>query len=84
MIKKAFIDDDGKLNSQNIASASALAIVLVQQAAKIFGFEFHGDTADIMNFVNTLLTMLGVFGLADNTHQIKQVKKEIKEEKNNG
>ena len=84
MIKKAFIDDDGKLNSQNVASASALAIVLVQQAAKIFGLEFHGDTADIMNFVNTLLTMLGVFGLADNTHQIKQVKKEIKEEKNNG
>ena len=84
MIKKAFIDDDGKLNSQNIVSASALAIVLVQQAAKIFGFEVHGDTADIMNFVNTLLTMLGVFGLADNTHQIKQVKKEIKEEKSNG
>ena len=84
MIKKAFIDDDGKLNSQNVLSAVALGIVLTQQAAKIFGFEFHGDTADIMNFVNTLLTMLGVFGLADNTHQIKQVKKEIKEEKNNG
>lgn len=84
MIKKVFIDDDGKLNSQNVLSAVALGIVLAQQAAKIFGFEFHSNTADIMNFVNTLLTMLGVFGLADNTHQIKQVKKEIKEEKHNG
>lgn len=84
MIKKAFIDDDGKLNSQNVLSAVALGIVLIQQAAKIFGLEFHGDTADIMNFVNTLLTMLGVFGLADNTHQIKKVQKEIKEEKTNG
>lgn len=83
MIKKAFVDEDGKLNSQNVLSAVALGIVLTQQAAKIFGFEFYGNTADIMNFVNTLLTMLGVFGLADNTHQIKQVKKEIKEEKTN-
>ena len=79
MIKKAFIDADGKLNSQNVLSTVALLIVLVQQAAKIFGFEYHGNTADIMNFVNTLLAILGVWGLADNSHQIKEVKKQITE-----
>ncbi|KRL74561.1 hypothetical protein FC54_GL001396 [Ligilactobacillus saerimneri DSM 16049] len=53
--------------------------MLVQQGAKIFGFDYHGNTADIMNFVNTLLAILGVWGLADNSHQIKEVKKQITE-----
>lgn len=79
MIKKAFIDADGKLNSQNVLSTVALLIVLVQQAAKIFGFDYHGNTADIMNLVNTVLTILGVWGLADNSHQIKEVKEQITE-----
>lgn len=79
MIKKAFIDKDGKLNSQNVLSTVALLIVLVQQAAKIFGFDYHGNTADIMNLVNTVLTILGVWGLADNSHQIKEVKEQITE-----
>ena len=70
MIKKAFIDADGKLNSQNVLSTVALLI---------FGFDYHGNTADIMNFVNTLLAILGVWGLADNSHQIKEVKKQITE-----
>ena len=79
MIKKAFINADGKLNSQNVLSTVALLIVLVQQGAKIFGFDYHGNTADIMNCVNTLLAILGVWGLADNSHQIKEVKKQITE-----
>lgn len=79
MIKKVFIDKDGKLNSQNVLSTVALLIVLVQQAAKIFGFDYHGNTADIMNLVNTVLTILGVWGLADNSHQIKEVKEQITE-----
>ena len=78
LVKKYIFDDDGKINSQNVVSLVALLIVLIQQTAKIFGLEYHGDTADIMSLVNTVLTMLGVFGLADNSHQIRQVKDEIK------
>lgn len=77
LIKKALVNADGKINAQNVLSLVALGIVLIQQFCKMFGLEFHGQTADIMNFVNTALTMLGVVGLADNTQQIKDVKHEI-------
>lgn len=65
MIKKAFIDKDGKLNRKTITSLVLLLIVLVQQLCAIFNLRFTGDPSRIMDLVNTLLTIGGILGLVD-------------------
>lgn len=49
-------------------SLTALIIVLIQQLAKIFGFEFSNDMASqIQGIVNTCLTILGLVGVVFDT-----------------
>lgn len=51
-------------------SLTALIIVLVQQLAKVFGFEFTSDMASsIQGIVNTVLTILGVVGVVYDTQK---------------
>ncbi|WP_369351369.1 hypothetical protein AB3Q54_05615 [Ligilactobacillus agilis] len=65
MIKKAFIDKDGKLNRKTVTSLVLLLIVLAQQLCAIFNLKFTGDVGQIMDLVNTLLTIGGILGLVD-------------------
>lgn len=49
-------------------SLTALVIVLVQQLAKMFGFEFSNDLASqIQGAVNTVLLILGAVGVVYDT-----------------
>ena len=49
-------------------SLTALLIVLVQQAAKVFGIEFSNDLASqVQGIVNTVLTILGLIGVVYDT-----------------
>ena len=49
-------------------SLTALLIVLIQQIAKVFGFEFSNDMAgQIQGIVNTVLTILGLVGVIYDT-----------------
>lgn len=49
-------------------SLTALLIVLIQQVAKVFGFEFSTDMAgQIQGIVNTVLTILGLVGVIYDT-----------------
>lgn len=49
-------------------SLTALLIVLVQQVAKVFGFEFSTDLASqVQGIVNTVLTILGLVGVVYDT-----------------
>jgi uncharacterized membrane protein len=51
------------------AGLTSLAIVLVQQVMKIFGFEFpEGLQGQIIDAVNTLLTILGMLGVVSDVH----------------
>lgn len=51
-------------------SLTALIIVLIQQLAKAFGFEFTSDmTSSIQGIVNTVLTILGVLGVVYDTQK---------------
>ena len=65
MIKKAFINEDGKLNRKTITSLALLLIVRVQQLCAIFGIKFTGDPSRVMDLVNTILTIGGILGLVD-------------------
>lgn len=66
-MKKMFFDKDGKLNRKTITSLVVLLIVLIQQICAIFNLKFTGDTGQIMNLVNTVLTIGGILGLVDGT-----------------
>ncbi|MHC3377740.1 hypothetical protein [Ligilactobacillus equi] len=81
-MKKMLFNADGKLNSKTVTSLAALAIVLVQEIAGLFGWQLKGDTNQIMDIVNTLLTILGLLGLASTSADVKDVvlKQEIKEQ----
>ena len=73
MIKKAFINEDGKLNRKTITSLALLLIVLVQQLCAIFGIKFTGDPSRVMDLVNTILTIGGILGLVDDTETVKSI-----------
>lgn len=79
MIKKAFIDKDGKLNRKTVTSLVLLLIVLAQQLCAIFNLKFTGDPSRIMDLVNTLLTIGGILGLVDgvtvDTETVKSIDK---------
>ena len=83
MIKKAFIDKDGKLNRKTVTSLVLLLIVLVQQLCAIFNLKFTGDVGQIMDLVNTLLTIGGILGLVDSvtvdTETVKSIDKTANE-----
>lgn len=79
-MKKVLLTQDVKLNTKTVTSLSLLAIVLVQEFAKLFGWHLNGDPKQIMEIVNTILTILGTLGLASNSADVKDVhlKEEIK------
>lgn len=83
MIKKAFIDKDGKLNRKTVTSLVLLLIVLAQQLCAIFNLKFTGDVGQIMDLVNTLLTIGGILGLVDgvtvDTETVKSIDKTANE-----
>ncbi|MDE7523221.1 hypothetical protein MBS99_10165, partial [Ligilactobacillus salivarius] len=64
-MKKVLFDKDGKLNRKTVTSLVVLLLVLLQQLCAIFGLKFTGDTGQIMNLVNTVLTIGGILGLVD-------------------
>lgn len=66
-MKKVLFDKDGKLNRKTVTSLVVLLLVLLQQLCAIFGLKFTGDTGQIMNLVNTVLTIGGILGLVDGT-----------------
>ncbi|MEE5987184.1 hypothetical protein L1O48_00465 [Ligilactobacillus equi] len=77
---KALLTQDGKLNTKTVTSLALLAIVLVQEVAKLFGWHLTGDPKQVMEIVNTILTILGTLGLASTSSDVKdvQLKEEIK------
>ncbi|MDY4065240.1 MAG: hypothetical protein SOY59_06315 [Ligilactobacillus agilis] len=82
MIKKAFIDKDGKLNRKTVTSLVLLLIVLAQQLCAIFNLRFTGDVGQIMDLVNTLLTIGGILGLVDGVTVDTETVKSIDETAN--
>lgn len=68
---KALLTQDGKLNAKTVTSLALLAVVLVQEVAKLFGWHLTGDPKQVMEIVNTILTILGTLGLASNSADVK-------------
>lgn len=70
MKKISLKNHDGSLNGKLIAALVSLGIVLIQQVAHIFGFNYPIDWVSVVGIINTVLTILGLLGVVTDVQTI--------------